>query len=231
MIEIEQKGVKTRLDVPDNKTEMNYSYCKGIKEVNKKLNVPTTDRMIKEIIDKGNLSEDEIENMITTTGKVLQEGRYKVSEYIKAVEYCSYKLQDDSQADAYRKTHPGRCAGKTRGAIQGKASLYDRTQLVQRVLGIVQVPMSLLFMSERYRAVGVLADKMVNAQYDKDQIAAADKLLQHTAPPEEIKVEHSAGMGMNDMLAGVQDSLDKLADVAQARMNAKTLDAKDWIQR
>ena len=51
-----------------------------------------------------------------------------------------------------------------------------------------------MFQGARYRAVAVLAREMTDAEYSKDRIAAADKLLTHVKPPENQKIELDIGM-------------------------------------
>ena len=50
-----------------------------------------------------------------------------------------------------------------------------------------------MFQGERYRAVEVLANEMRTAAYSKDRIAAADKLLTHVKPPDNLQVELAIG--------------------------------------
>jgi len=47
------------------------------------------------------------DNLISYTG-VLQDGKYKVTDYINAVKYVSYKLLGASNSEAYQKTFPDR---------------------------------------------------------------------------------------------------------------------------
>ena len=67
------------------------------------------------------------------------------------------------------------------------------------------MPLHLMFQGARYRAVAVLAREMTDAEYSKDRIAAADKLLTHVKPPENQKIELDIGItseakSMHEML-------------------------------
>ena len=59
---------------------------------------------------------------------------------------------------------------------------------------------------------------------------AADKLLTHIKPPEEVKIELDVGLGAQEMLDDMKASLDRVAELAQSRLNDGTFDAKVLIQ-
>jgi len=184
-----------------------------------------------EIACKGFLDEEELETMIVDTASVLTSGRYKMEDYLRAVEFCSYRLQEDTQVLAYKKTFPSRCVGKTDGAISGKASIYGNGKLVVELLGMSYVPIHLLYGRDRHKSLRKLSWLVDNGDTDRIQMESADKLLAHLKPPEEVKIELEIGLGASQVIEELSESLDKIALMAQAKIESKTIDAKTFIQR
>jgi hypothetical protein len=78
--------------------------------------------------------------------------------------------------------------------LTSRASTHHKSPLVRKILTQSDMPLHLMFQGARYRAVAVLAREMTDAEYSKDRIAAADKLLTHVKPPENQKIELDIGM-------------------------------------
>jgi hypothetical protein len=76
-----------------------------------------------------------------------------------------------------------------------------------------------MFTGVRYKALGVLADRMENAKLDKDKIAAADTLLKHTAPKDN-KLELNIGIGNTDAITSLNDQLAALAKRQQSLLSS-----------
>ncbi len=66
---------------------------------------------------------------------------------------------------------------------------------------------------------------------ERIQMESADKLLAHIKPPEEVKIELDVGLGSEEVLGNISSSLDKLANMAAAKLDSGVLDAKTLIQR
>ena len=62
-----------------------------------------------------------------------------------------------------------------------------------------------MFQGARYKAVALLAREMEDAAYSKDRINAADKLLGHVRPPENMDIELK--IGPNAEAVSIQDEL------------------------
>ena len=199
--------------------------------LDKRLKTQDTIDLIQRIVDKGYLDEEEIEERMIDTSSVLQTGRYTIPEYMNAIEFTTYRLQEQSQVEAYRRTFPDRCEGKTPGAIAGKASIYGNGKLVTQMLTIAQVPISILYMRERHKAIRKLAYLTDNADTERLQMESADKLLNHIKPPEEIKLELEVGLGAAAALDELKESLDSIATMARRKLDSGVIDAKVLIER
>ena len=125
---------------------------------------------------------------MVTYQSVLQKAKVGIKEYISAIRFCAYLISmDDNYTEAYKRTFYDRKFVKDRmtldtsdpryGELTSAASRYRRSKLVVDILTLSQVPMELMFAGLRYKAVGVLANVMMNGKYDRDRIAAAKELL------------------------------------------------------
>ena len=92
-------------------------------------------------------------------------------------------------------------------ALASAASRYRKSPTVIKILAQSEVPLYLMFQGYRYKAVEVLADRMMNAKYDRDKINAADKLLLHLKPPEEVKIELGLDTKVNDIVTQYREAI------------------------
>jgi len=203
-----------------------------MRRLDKRLDNDTTKACLQQIVDNGHLDEEDLEKGIMEFSHILKgKDGHKVNDYVKAVAFCTHRIMNDSQVVSYKKVFPERCSGKTEGAIAGKASIYSNGKLITQILGFAQVPTHLLYMRERHRAIRKLADLMEDGLTDRIQMESADKLLNHIKPPEEVKIELDIGVGSEEVLGNISESLDKLAALAVGKLESGTLDAKTLIQR
>lgn len=147
---------------------------------------------------------DEFLDTLVSYRDVMLKGTYSIREYVTAVKFCAYLIaEDDNLIEAYKrargddefvKSRVGAKAGsKEYNALTSAASRYRQSKLVKELLTVSQMPLYLMFQGERYRAVEVLATEMATATYSKDRINAADKLLTHVKPPENMQIELEVG--------------------------------------
>lgn len=153
---------------------------------------------------------------------VLQGARASVPEYLNAIRFCAYiSTEDANYTEAYKRVFCEREFVKERISaptdsqkyveLTSAASRYRRSKLVVDILTASQVPLDLIFSGYRYKAIGVLADLMQTARYDRDKINAAKELLVATKGAENVKIE--LGIGVQESSA-VQQLNDQLAEVA-----------------
>lgn len=178
------------------------------------------------LIDKiNNISTDPIlceqikENILGYTG-VLQEGKYKTEDYINAVTYVSYKLMGYSNVDSYIKTFPSRyqtlvARGMAPKDIAAYVCIYNKGQLVNRILEQSLVPTWVLNQDIYQKAINTQAEIMLSSKSDKVRSMAADSLLRNLAKPEkagpQINIDMTANTGLDDL----KETLFKLAETQQ----------------
>lgn len=196
-----------------------------------KINQATQDPILAEAIR---------DNFISYTG-VLQEGKFKTQDYLKAVMYVSYKLMGHSNKDAYFKTFPDRyqtlvAKGTTSKDMAAYVSAYNRNKLVNLIMEQTLVPSWVLNQHLYQKAINTQAELMQTAQSEKVRSDAANSILTHLAKPKEagplvnLNLNESSGMNeLKDMLGQLaQMQVDKIhSGVATQEIAGQTLIHRD----
>ena len=212
---------------------MEHEVYRNLEMVDKRFGETAHKGAIKLIMDTHEAPEEFAEQLVTFSS-VLKNGRYKAEGYIKAVQYASYRQMNLSMTKSYKMTWPARCfrdgKPKPTGTIEALASIYDKTAIVQGILSQMQIPLHIMMMSERVRAANVLAHLMINADNERVQMEAADKLLNHINVPETMKVELDVGFKADETLTQLNDTLNKISSIAQDRIKAGLLTPTQVIE-
>jgi len=183
-----------------------------------------------EIIDNVNslISDPEMreayrENLISYT-HVLKNGKFKLSNYLDAVRYVSYKLMGSTNIDAYSKAFPDKI---TRFEKQGVASkdiasyvtAFNKSKLVNLILEQTLVPSWVLNQDLYQKALNTQAELMLSARSEKVRSDAANSLLTHLKQPEAQKIELDIGVKEDSSINALRASTMEL--VAQQKMMLK----------
>ena len=192
-----------------------------------------------EIVDIINKVQEEPEfqgetllQTMVTYQNVLQKAKVGIKEYISAIRFCAYLISmDDNYTEAYKRTFYDRKFVKDRitldtsdpryGELTSAASRYRRSKLVVDILTLSQVPMELMFAGLRYKAVGVLANVMMTAKYDRDRVAAAKELLLATKS-DNIKVDLDIRVNENSAVTDLRTQLAQMAATQTAYLQSGT---------
>lgn len=165
-----------------------------------------------------NLSDDVDEsrtirdNFVTFSG-VLQEGRYKVGDYVRAVMYVSHKIMDKTNQEAYKATFPDRWArmiadGKEKNQISSIVTAYNKGALVTKIMERAMVPTWILNQDIFQKAIQTQHDIMIDPMVsDKVRVEAAHSLLTTLKRPEVKKAELTIDVGLNDGMAQMEKTL------------------------
>lgn len=208
----------------------------------------TTEELQKLLPSKKGLITDDIANIINksqnepefqgesllqtaiTYESVLKNARVGIKEYLNAIRFCAYLMSmEDNYTEAYKRTFWDRDFVRERvdlptdspqyKEMTSAASRYRRSKLVTDILTLSQVPLDILFAGYRHKAVGVLAELMMTAKYDRDKINAAKELLANTKPPENSKIELE--LGPNKAAMDMQQQLNR--QLGEIAMNQKQM--------
>lgn len=139
---------------------------------------------------------------------VLSDGKYKMTDYLNAVMFVSFKMMDYSNIDAYARTFPERMKrfsreGKSMDEVHNFVSAYTRTQLVVKIITKTIIPSHILNQDLYQEALNKNAILMRTAKREDVQLEAAKFLATHLAPPVDTKIKldiSSEGSNLMDEL-------------------------------
>jgi len=158
-----------------------------------------------------------IRDNFVSFSQVLQEGRFKVGDYVHAVMYVSHKVMGKSNQDSYKATFPERYAsmvhaGKPQKDIASIITAYNKGILVTKVMERAIVPSWILNQDMFQSALQTQHDLMMDTQVsDKVRCEAANSLLTHLKKPEIHKSELKINIPMNDGMRALEASLVELS--------------------
>jgi len=179
-------------------------------------------RVTQEMVDNFNaavsdplVAESMRDNLISYS-RVLQDGRFKMADYMDAVRYVSYKLMGYPNQDAYARTFPQRwqnlhASGASPKDISAYVSAYNKNKLVNLILEQTLIPTHVLNQDIYQQAINVQADLMMNAKSEKVRAEAANSLLNHLKRPEASKVELDVTIKDSSGMKELRDSMAQLA--------------------
>ncbi len=170
------------------------------------------------------------ENLLSYT-QVMQDGRFKISNYIDAVRYVSYKLMGCTNIDAYSRTFPDKIArfvsvGTSDKDISSYCSAYNKTKLVNLIFEQTLIPSHVLNQDLYQRALNVQADLMVNAKSEKVRTDAANSLLTQLKVPEKLKVELDVTHKEDDSIKALRETTMELAKQQRALIESGVMSAQ-----
>lgn len=188
-------------------------------------------KLIDELCGEGSVEPSYFKEKLVTFSSVINGMRSVTAiDYIKAVQYCSHLATGDSQYNAYSKTFPERVAAKASdGTVRASSNLYHKTDLVQKILAMAEVPFHLLFMGKRYAAIEKLFELMNNAGSERIQMESADKLLTHLKAPETSKIEIDIGIKKDSAIVSLEATLSQLASQQVAMIGSGQITAKHVV--
>ena len=191
-----------------------------------------------ELIDQINatLQEPELyeqyrENLLSYT-KVMQDGRFKINEYINAVKYVSHKLMGCTNLDAYSKTFPDKIQRFTAQNVAQKdiasyVTAYNKQKLVNLIYEQTLIPSYVLNQDLYQKALNTQAELMIYAKSEKVRSDAANSLLTHLKPPEVKKVELDIGIKEDGSIAQLRATTLELARQQRLALEAGMLNAQE----
>lgn len=190
-----------------------------VKALPANLKSSVTDQLVDHInnVVSDPLIAEQVRDNFISYSHVLKDGKYKMEDYLNAVQYVSYKLMGKSNTDSYCLTFPQRHAtlvakGVSKKDMSAYVSAYNKNQLVNKILEQSIIPSWVLNQDKYQEAINVQADLMIKAQSEKVRCDAANSLLTHLAKPKEqnfqLNIDARESSGMNELR-------DLLRDIAQ----------------
>jgi hypothetical protein len=148
------------------------------------------------------------ENLLSYAS-VLKEGRFKMTSYISAVKYVSFKLLGSTNRDAYIKTFPDKYARFLADGVPDKdiasySTAYNKSKLVNLIYEQTLIPLHVLNAPIQQAAINTLAHLMNNAVSEKVRSDSANALLTHLKRPETQKIELDIGINQGSVIDDYQ---------------------------
>jgi hypothetical protein len=174
------------------------------------------------LITNPELCQNYRDNLLSYTS-VMQDGKFKMSQYIDAVRYVSFKLLGSTNLLAYIKTFPDRYQNWLNNNVSDKdisayVAGYNKTKLVNLIFAQTLVPSHVLNADLYQKALNVQASLMNDPDVSpKVRTDAANSLLTHLKAPEVTKIELDIGVKENSAIDELRAAT--LALAAQQRAN------------
>ena len=186
---------------------------------------------INSITDDPIVAEQYRDNLLSFTS-VMQDGKFKISSYIDAVRYVSFKLMGASNIEAYTKTFPDRfqrliAEGQDDKAISSYVAAYNKNILVNKVLEQTLIPVHVLNMHTYQEAINVQATLMKTANSEKVRTDAANSILTQLKPPETKKIELDIGMKQDKTIEELRQATMELVEMQKAKLVSGDMSPKE----
>lgn len=170
---------------------------------------------INQVLDDPDYAELYRENFLTYTA-VLNDGKYRMNEYLNAVKYCTHKLMGKTNIESYIVVFPDRynafvAKGYNQKEIHAQVSIYNKGKLVNAVMEQSIIPSWIINQDLHQKAINVLVELMMTANSEKVRADSANSLLVHLKPPEVKKVELDIGVKANKELDDMKTLLAELS--------------------
>ena len=180
---------------------------------------------LNQIITDPDFREAFRDNMISYS-KVLSEGKFKLSSYMNAVMYVSYKLMGYNNLDSYAKTFASKFnawmqQGKSAQTISAHVAMYNKSKLVNLVYAQSVIPTHVLNQDKFQEAINHQYFLMKNAASEKVQSDAANSLMIHLKPPEEKQVNLNIGLEETDSIKELKATIFELAGMQNKAIESK----------
>ena len=149
------------------------------------------------------------ENMLSYTS-VINDGRFKLENYINAVKYCSFKFMGDTNRLAYIRTFPDKyqqflADGISEKDIASYYTAFNKSKLVMLIMEQSMIPSHVLNNHMYQDALNVqytiMQDPLVSPKVRSD---AAMSLMTTLKPPESKKVEIDIGVNQGSVIEDYQ---------------------------
>lgn len=187
------------------------------------------DRVVAMVADP-EVGERYAENIITFAN-VLQEGRFKVADYFKAVMFVSHKIMGDTNISAYQKVFPDKVKrwlskNLPQKDIQSYASAYNKTKLVTLLHEQTLIPDCIVYQGVRNKAISALA-ALLDSKNEHIIHKAADTLVRELRAPEKAQVKLDVQVNTGGYITELEDTLSRLAQSQSEKIINGECTAKD----
>ena len=167
---------------------------------------------------------------IITYSHVLQDGRFKLTDYFNAVLFVSYKMMGLSSMAAYQKVFPDKCRDMVNRNVSAKdmqayASTFNKNKLVTLIYEQTLIPDHIMYASIRHKAIATQA-ALLNSANENVAQKAADSLLMHLKAPDTSKIQIDIATKDVGIIEDLSNVLNRLSEVQQQSISSGSANAK-----
>lgn len=150
--------------------------------------------MINEISEADSTMRETFRDNLIGYVKVMKEGTFKLTDYINAVRYVSYRLTGLGIGESWRRTFPDRYKrlvdeGASNNHISGFSTAYNKNKLVNLIIEQSLVPMYILNLDLYQEALNTQAELMRSANSEMVRTTAANSILTQLKQPEKSTLQ------------------------------------------
>lgn len=167
---------------------------------------------------------------------VIQQGKFKLSSYISAIRYVTYKVMGNTNLLAYQKTFPDRYSDYLSKGMQPKdinslISGYNKSKLVTLIYEAMMIPTYILNQDVFQEAINTQREIMSNPKYSPmARVSAAKSLLDTLKPPELKKMQLDVSVKESDTIEQLKKTTEQLAQLQLQQLQAGSVSLKDIIE-
>ena len=198
-------------------SKLSYEVFKEVVPKNmKKLVTEDVVNEINKLVEDPDYGEELKASMLSATNILAGKEKWSLRQYIDAVKFYSLTAAAVTQTDAYAKVFPDRLQaridrGETKNDMNGEASRYNGSELVNKIRNQALVPLHLVNQGNVQLAINVLVDIAVGGKSEIARVSAATSLLKELRPPEAQKIELDIGVKATDSIAELRKATEELA--------------------
>jgi hypothetical protein len=166
---------------------------------------------------------------------VLKEGKFKITDYMNAVRFVSYKMMGYTDIDAYIITFPDRyerllADGVPREDMSPYVSAYKKNALVVKIFEQTVIPINVLNNHMAQDSLNELMKIGLHGRSEMARVAALSKVLDKTDAPDVKKMQLDMNVNTGDAIADLRTMLSEAANeqleyIEKGRVDLKTLGA------
>lgn len=210
-------------------------FKKVLPEKMRKSITPEVMKLVNDMLADPDMGDAYRDNLLGYTS-VINEGKFKIGQYVHAVKYVSYKIMGKSNIDAFTATFPDKMArwnqqGVASNNIASYITSYNKNKLVNLILAQTLIPTHILNADKYQLAINVQVDLMQNAQSEKVRCEAANSLLTHLKAPDQSKLQLGESAQTADSISALRKSVAELVELQRAAIDSGVLNARDVAER
>ena len=166
----------------------------------------------------------------------MADGKFKITSYLDAVRYVSFKLMGLTNIESYRRTFPDKIKRFQAQNVEAKqiaayVTAYHKSKLVSMLMEQTLVPSYVLNQDLYQKALNVQADLMISAKSEKVRSDAANSILTQLKPPETQKVELEVGVKEDSSIAQLRQATLDLVAEQRKMLQAGAVNAKEIAEK